>query len=325
MKNKLKSATAFLFMITSGASVVCGHGANFQVGDVNNQVVTTHFFLAPNEVPSENYDPYYVGQSARMADVPMVRDTVSGSGSGIGHNGIDDDGWYGQPDLNYLESQGSTETEVVEGGTAFTGPGIAWGADGNGLSVPAGGSITLTESVAAPLQVWNGSSFSVCTTDQLEGIRGSIGGLTATSLYSPLPAGYTPATTTESNSWSSNKTAVNSDTHNQVEWRLDSISGADGTETPDLSPADGIYLATFTVEITEYNSDGSVNDTLTPSLPFYALFEKDNPDGSFDPSFQSEVNAADAYVQNDLVPEPGSLALLTLGGFALLRRRIRSA
>ncbi|HUB26992.1 MAG TPA: PEP-CTERM sorting domain-containing protein [Tepidisphaeraceae bacterium] len=325
MNKQFRKSEIVLLLITAAVPVACfGHGANFQIGDVNNQVVTTHFFLAPNEVPSENYDPYYAGQSVRMADVPMVLDTLSGQGSGIGHSGINNNGWYGQPDLNYLESQGSTETEVIEGGTAFTGPGVAWGADGNGFSVPSGGSITVTETIAAPLQVWNGSTFVTCTTDQLEGIRGSIGGLTATSLYSPLPAGFTPATNTESPSWSSNKTSINSDTHNQVEWRLDSIDGTDGTETPDLNPAQGIYLAMLTADITEYNSDSSVNDTLTPSAPFYALFELDNSDGSFTPAFQSEVNAADTYVQSNVVPEPASIAFLAIGTVAILLRRRRT-
>jgi hypothetical protein len=321
MNTNNKNVCSFALLIAAiSPAVTFGHGANFQIGALGNQVVTTHFFLAPNEVPSENYDPYYAGQSVRMADVPMVFDGISGTSGAIGHNGINNDGWYGQPDLNYLESQGSTETDVVEGGTAFTGPGIAWGADGNGFTVPAGGSITVTETVSAPLQVWNGSSFSVSTTDQLEGIRGSIGGLTATSLYSPLPAGYTPATSTESNSWSSNKTSINSDTHNQVEWRLDSISGTNGTETPDLNPAEGIYLATLTASIIEYNADGSVYDTLTPSLPFYALFEKDNSDGTFDADFQTQVAAADAYVQSNLAPEPAALALVVLGGLGMSRR-----
>jgi len=313
-----------VFGILAGAffpAMTFGHGANFQVGAVNNQIVTTFFFLAPNEVPSENYDPYYAGGSVRMADVPMVQDTISGQPAGVpGHNGINNNGWYGQPDLNYLESQGSTESDVVNGGTAFTGPGIAWGADGNGLSVPSGGSITLTETLAAPLQVWNGSSFSTCTTDQLEGIRGSIGGLTATSLYSPLPPGYTPATTTESPSWSSTKTSINSDTHNQVEWRLDAITGADGTETPDQNPADGIYLATLTADVVEFNANGSVYDDFTSSLPFYALFEKDNNDGTFDPGFQTQVTAADAYVQTNLVPEPYGLAWVAIGVILLTRR-----
>jgi hypothetical protein len=324
MNKRIGKCEILSLLLAAAAPTAClGHGANFQIGDVNNQVVTTHFFLAPNEVPSENYDPYYAGQSVRMADVPMVLDTLSGSDGIPGHNGINNDGWYGQPDLNYLESQGSTETQVIEGGTAFTGPGVAWGADGNGFVVPTGGSITVTETIAAPLEVWDGSDFVTCTTDQLEGIRGSIGGLTATSLYSPLPAGFTPATSTESPSWSSTKTSINSDTHNQVEWRLDAIDGTDGTETPDLNPAQGIYLATLTADIVEYNSDGSVNDALTPSLPFYALFELDNGDGSFTPTFQTEVNAVDTYVQTNYVPEPASLGLSALCAWPLLRRRRR--
>jgi hypothetical protein len=321
MKSRSLSFSVTAALATATLSSACfAHGTNFQIGVANNQIVTTHLFLAPNEVPAENYDPYYAGQSARVLDVPMVQDTVSGAPTGVtGHNGINNNGWYGQPDLNTLESQGSTESQVITGGTAFTGPGIAWGADGNGLTVPTGGSITLTESLAAPLQVWNGTTFVNSTTEQLEGIRGSIGGLTATSLYSPLPAGITPATSTESNSWSSTKTAINSDTHNQVEWRLDAITGTSGTETPDTSPADGIYLATLNASVTEYNANGSVNTAFTPSLPFYVLFEKNNSDGTFTPVFQSQVAAADAYVQT-LVPEPSSLTLLALGGLLLSRR-----
>jgi hypothetical protein len=319
--NKIKFRSIAIILCNMFPTMCFAHGANFQIGAVGNQVVTTHFFLAPNELPSENYDPYYAGQSVRLADVPMVYDGISGTSGATGHNGINNDGWYGQPDLNYLESQGSSETQVISGGTAFTGPGVAWGADGNGFAVPSGGSIAVIETLSAPLQLWNGSSFSTCTTDQLEGIRGSVGGLTATSLYSPMPVGYTPAANTESNSWNSNKTSINSDTHNQVEWRLDSISGTNGTETPDANPAEGIYLATLTVSITEYNTNGLVYDTLTPSLPFYALFEKDNSDGSFDADFQSEVSAADAYVQNNVVPEPDALALVALGGLVLSHRR----
>ena len=293
LKNKRSFLLSSILAITA-PTLTLAHGPNVELSVVNNQVVTNHFFIAPNQsytrngvtTTGENYNPLYVGQSVRQIEVPMVLDNVSGTGSGSGHNAINNNGWYGQP--------------LSDGSAAFTGPGIAYGANtdaqgnvvSNGFTAAVGSPLTITETLTAPLMVWNGSAFVASTTDRLEGIRGSIGGLTATPLYTSPTGG-------ESASWSTSQTALTPDSHNQVEWRLDTI----GTETPDLTPADGIYLATLQI---------SSNEATIPSLPFYFLYEKNA--GSIDPAtFSAEIAAAQATLPANSVPEP-----TTLGGLALL-------
>jgi len=311
-------------------SLCFGHGANIELAVVNNQLVTTHFFTAPNSsytqngvvYTGENYNPLYVGQSVRFAEVPMVQDTVGGTtgftATTANSSSSSNNGWYGQPDLNYLESQGETLAQVVGGGTAFTGPGIAYGANtdtngnavSNGITASTATPLILTESLVGSLLQWNGSAFVASTTDRLQGIRGSLGGLSDNTLF-------TDPTGNEAGSWSTTQTALTPDSHNQVEWRLDSI----GTETPDLTAADGLYLASVQISTNEVVNGQPV----AASLPFYFLFEKNS--GSIDSvTFSNNIAAATAFINSTLVPEPGSLALFGSGAiFILSRRRRRSS
>jgi hypothetical protein len=90
-----------------------------------------------------------------------------------------------------------------------------------------------------------------------------------------------------------------------VEWRLDAI----GTETPDPSPGDGIYL----VELQAWTNQRINGLSVAPSLPFYFVFDKNDDE---------QLGAADAYVENILVPEPTMFA--GLGICLLLHRSAKS-
>lgn len=79
-----------------------------------------------------------------------------------------------------------------------------------------------------------------------------------------------------------------------------------------LSPgaSDGIYLMEFELWYLPGNGNPV---TYADSRPFWVLFSQN--------SSPSEVDVAISYVQDVIVPAPGSLAVLGLGALALRRRR----
>ena len=301
-----KLATPIIAAFAALPAVSFAHGPNVEVAVVNNQVVTTYYFPAPNQsyllsgntITGENYNPLYLGQSVRTVDVTLVQDTNGGTtgftSTTANSPSSSNNGWYGQ-NLN-------------DGTAPFTGPGVAYGANADSLGNPVSNGftasttspLTLTESLVGSLQQWNGSAFITSTTERLQGIRGSRGGLSNNTLV-------TNPTGNEAGSWTTSQNALTPDSHNQVEWRLDAI----GTETADINAADGIYLAALEISSNEAGT----------SLPFYFLFEKN--------ASPTDIAAAEAFVQNNYVPvnfvpvpEPASLGLLA-GGIALLLARRR--
>ncbi len=299
MKTMSQSIAILVVLAAAGTPVVTfGHGPTLQLAIVGHQVVTTHFFLDENSsyllngttFNGANYNPLYVGESARIAHVPMVRNADNTTTFGITNNG-----WYGQASS--------------ESAAAYTGPGISYGgsADLNGNAAASGfvAGSKITQTLVGPLQVWNGSAFVVSTANRLQGIRGNLGPPTASSLF-------TSPTGAESGSWSTTPSTITPGSHNQVEWRLDKA----GTQVPDVAPADGIFLATLTVGSNQLVDGQSVAN----SLPFYFLFEKNA--GSVDATeFAEQVAAADSFVQSSLIPEPSQVGLMCMAACVVARRR----
>lgn len=282
---------ASIFAI-SLASFARASGPNIQLAIVNNQVVTTHYFpnanssyaLAGATYIGENYNPLYVDQSMRMFDVPLVFNSSSGATFGI-----PDSGWYGQM--------------IDDGSAPFTGPGIAYGANADLAGNPAQSGFSagsmIAEYLVGSLKVWNGSAFVVCQSDRLEGIAGPMD----TDSSQPF---FSDPILTETGSWGVTPATIGPDDNAQVEWRFDYAN----SEIPDPSPADGIYLMELQVGTNE-----KINGiTVAASLPFYFVFNKNDSD---------DADAADAYVQNILLPEPSVTLCLIPFSVALrsLRRR----
>lgn len=96
------------------------------------------------------------------------------------------------------------------------------------------------------------------------------------------------------------------------------ISGADGTshdhlefllDAGDNEAATGVYLISLSA------SAGSLD-----SEPLYVLMGWGGDDFT-DEQLESAIESAEGYVETQIVPEPGSLALLGAAGFLLARRR----
>lgn len=91
--------------------------------------------------------------------------------------------------------------------------------------------------------------------------------------------------------------------HIHPEYELNAASGQ-----PD--PADGVYL----VELEWFYEAGSGNPTsYDNSDPFWIVFGYN--------ATLSEIEAAETYVREVIVPAPGAAGLLALGGLVALRRR----
>ncbi|MEM9414283.1 MAG: PEP-CTERM sorting domain-containing protein [Planctomycetota bacterium] len=97
------------------------------------------------------------------------------------------------------------------------------------------------------------------------------------------------------------------------------INGNNGGADPDR----GVYLVEFTI------SDNDPASTFDDSRPVFFAFDfesgytPENPNYISDDYNHHHHHMSRQYIQNNLVniPEPGSLALLGIGGLALLRRR----
>ena len=249
------SVFASAAIIAAWASQVLAHGPVIQVGINNGKIVTRSLFV------DEPYDT--LGAVRRIYQIPLVQRSL----------GDANDGWYGQ--LNGINPA-----------AVYLGPGIAYGVGGFATGV------TIRESFADGLKLFDGTSLVDPGSAQVQGLRGSITAPSATLATTDVGpfASFAFATTA----------ADTSSSHKQVYWRL----LGDGVTSNSSSP-DGVYVVTLQVSTTQAGVESSD--------PFYVLFTKN--------ASQGQIDAATGYVST-LVPEPA--ASLPLAGVCLLaggRRR----
>jgi hypothetical protein len=168
----------------------------------------------------------------------------------------------------------------------FAGPGTVL-LDGNFAT----GSI-LKVNFLDGLKLWNGSGFVDPGTEQ---IGASTSATFAPSVLTKDSSPFDPLTLSA--------VAATAGEHKTIRWRL--LGGGTSPNTPS---DDGLYLLTL-----QLNTDQT---GIAPSDPYFFLMNKN--------ASAADQAAALAYVNTNLVPEPGSVGMMTLGlAAALLRRRRR--
>lgn len=101
----------------------------------------------------------------------------------------------------------------------------------------------------------------------------------------------------------------------ELSWTLNGNNGA-------IDPDRGVYLIQFNIVDTDPNSNRADSRPVFFAFDFESGYTPENPSYLSDDYNHHHHHMSRQYILNNLiVPEPGSLALVGLGGLALLRRR----
>ncbi|MFI4861410.1 MAG: PEP-CTERM sorting domain-containing protein [Phycisphaerales bacterium JB063] len=185
---------------------------------------------------------------------------------------------------------GSDEPGWVTDGSSPNDP------DGIAFAFPASTQLNVSANVLPVLggnaAYWNGTGPVAFTTAMPNGIivEGVFGSELEFDGSASAPAGSVSP-------WTSD---ANGQAHNHLEFLLDA---------DDATAATGVYLISLSA------STGALD-----SEPLYLLLGWGGSDFT-DEALEEALESAEGYVESELVPEPGSLALLGTAGLMLLRRR----
>ncbi|MDB5328185.1 MAG: hypothetical protein JWM57_3754 [Phycisphaerales bacterium] len=256
---KIKNILTISISIFAAASTVMAHGPVVQISVENNKIVTRGLVF-----DTANYGDVNPVQYSYV--VPLVQRSL----------GDANDGWYAQ--FN------STNSEA-----AYLGPGIKYGSAGFNSGV------TITETIADGLKLWDGTSFTDPGNEQVQGLRGSIGAPSATLASMDGGVGGSFSLTTPA--------TITATSHSQVYWRLlgDGLTSASASD-------DGVYLLTLKLTTSQAG--------VAASAPYYLLLSK---------NASAEAQAAGQnFVNTTLVPEPAFAGVAAMLSTGLLGRRRRA-